>query len=175
MSSSAKNLSDFSHTEIPSAEGLRIAIVTAQWNLPITGVLQQGAIDLLRKQGISTENLVEYAVPGSFELVNGARLALIDSKLDAVICIGCVVKGDTPHFEYICSGVTQGLAALNAMQDVPVIFGVLTTLNEQQALDRAGGIHGNKGEEAAVTALQMAHLRKKILNRSNKSGIGFQK
>lgn len=173
MSSSGKNLSDFSHTEIPSAEGLSFAIIAAEWNHEITKALTEGAITLLKKYGAREADIKLELVPGSFELIQGANLAVRYSKVDAVICIGCVIKGDTPHFEYICEGVTQGIALLNTYADVPVVYGVLTVLDEQQALERTGGKHGNKGEEAAVTAIKMAHLRKAFRGENTKKGIGF--
>jgi len=158
MATQLKNLSDFSHTDIPSAAPFRFGIATAQWNADITGVLYQGAYDLLIKQGAKPENIISVAVPGSFELTTGADLLLAKQNLDAVICLGCVIKGDTPHFEYICSAVAHGITNVGIKHNKPAIFGVLTTNNEEQARERAGGRHGNKGEEAAATAILMADL-----------------
>lgn len=162
MATHLKNLSDFSHTTIPSASGFRIGIVTAQWNAEITGALYKGAYDLLIKQGADPENIISILVPGSYELIAGAGILLSKQKLDAVICLGCVIQGETPHFDYICNGVANGIANVSIKHGKPVIFGVLTTLNQQQALDRAGGKHGNKGDEAAATAILMVELEKNL-------------
>lgn len=149
-------------TELPSARGLRFAIVVADWNSHITHALLEGAVETLRRQ--SAEEVLVMHVPGTFELVN-ASARLIDqgeegNLYDAIIAIGCVVRGDTPHFDYICQGVTAGLSSLNATRSrfgyfVPVIFGVLTTNTMEQAEERAGGRLGNKGAEAAETAIRM--------------------
>ena len=162
MATHLKNLSDFSHTTIPSAAGFRIGIVTAQWNADVTGALYKGAYDLLIKQGADPENIVSVLVPGSYELISGADILLSKQKLDAVICLGCVIQGETPHFDYICNGVANGIANVSIKHGKPVIFGVLTTLNQEQALDRAGGKHGNKGDEAAATAILMVELEKNL-------------
>ncbi len=139
----------------------RIAIVKAAWNTDITGALTNGALVILNASGVLPENIILLDVPGSFELPLGASHALNTLKADAVICIGCLVKGDTPHFEFISESVSHGLMRLNLDSGKPVIFGVITTLTQQQALDRAGGILGNKGEEAAYSALQMLALTHK--------------
>jgi len=164
MSSSLQNLSSKQHSEIKDADQFRIGIAVAEWNEHITQPLLQACIETLQNNGVTKQNVITISVPGSFELITAARILLDSSKLDTIICIGCVIKGDTPHFEYVCNGVTNGIAQLNAMQQVPVIFGVLTVNNEQQAIDRCGGIHGNKGHEAAYTALKMASIRKQLLN-----------
>ena len=143
------------HSEVPSAEGLRVAIAVAEWNSNITEPLYLGAVEVLRRQGAA--EICTMRVPGAFELIN-ASARLKAEGYDAIIAIGCVVRGDTPHFDYICQGVTQGLALLNAEtkpSTTPVIFGVLTTETMEQAEDRAGGKLGNKGAEAAETALKM--------------------
>ena len=158
MATQFKNLSDFSHTSIPSASSYRFGIVTAQWNAEITGALYQGAYDLLIRQGANPDNITSVLVPGSFELVAGADMLLSKQSFDAIICLGCVIQGETPHFDYICNAVGNGIANVSIKHNKPVIFGVLTTLNQQQALDRAGGKHGNKGDEAAATAILMADL-----------------
>ena len=137
----------------------RICIVKATWNDEITGALTNGALDVLKAAGMLQDNITVLDVPGSYELPLGAYHAINSLKADAVICIGCLVKGDTPHFEFISEAVSHGLMRLNLDSGVPVIFGVITTLTQQQALDRAGGILGNKGEEAAFSALQMLALR----------------
>src|SRR6195952_5301462 len=158
MSSQHKNLSDFSGNEIPSAAGYRFGIVVAEWNAEITNALYQGAYENLIKYGASAENIFTYAVPGSFELTSGADLLLKKGNLDAVIVLGCVIQGETRHFDFICNAVANGVSNVSIKYSKPVIFGVLTTDNQQQAIDRSGGIHGNKGVEAAVTAIKMADL-----------------
>jgi 6,7-dimethyl-8-ribityllumazine synthase len=160
MSSSHKNLSDFSHIEIKSAKDLKFAIVVSQWNAEITGALLNGAIDGVLKNGGSEDNIEILEVPGSYELISGADIALRNKNFDAVICLGCVIQGETRHFDFICNAVANGISNVAIKYNKPVIFGVLTTDNVQQAVDRAGGKHGNKGEEAAITAIQMAHISK---------------
>lgn len=162
MATQLKSLSDFSHTTIPSAAPFRFAIVTAQWNAEITGALYNGAYEFLVKQGASEENILSVTVPGSFELTSGADMVLNNKEVDAVICLGCVIQGETPHFDYICSAVAHGVTNVGIKHNIPVIFGVLTTLNLEQAQERAGGKHGNKGEEAAATAILMAGLQKDL-------------
>lgn len=135
------------------------AIFTADWNPEVTHALREGAIETLRKAGVDDRHIFAYSVPGTVELVNAAAMALKHmTDLQAVIIIGCVIRGDTPHFDYVCRIVAEGTALLNARGNAPVIFGVLTTENQQQALDRAGGKLGNKGAEAAVAAIEMANL-----------------
>ena len=135
----------------------RIGIVVAEWNDGITESLYSSAVDALLSRGISKENIVRKNVPGSFELSLGAQRMASDSY-DVVICLGCIVQGETRHFEFICQSVVQGLKDVALKFNKPVIFGVLTTDTYQQALDRAGGKHGNKGEEVALTALKMIQL-----------------
>lgn len=157
MASHLKNLSDFSHTTIPNGNAFKIAIVVAEWNAKITGALYEGALQTLLKHGVKGENIITIAVPGSFELTSAAEILLNrKSNLDAVICLGCVIQGDTKHFDFICNAVANGITNVGIKYSKPVIFGVLTTNDEQQAIDRAGGKHGNKGDEAAITALKMA-------------------
>ena len=157
MASHLKNLSDFSHTTIPNGSAFKIAIVVAEWNAKITGALYEGALQTLLKHGVKEENIITAAVPGSFELTAAAEILLTKQpNLDAVICLGCVIQGDTKHFDFICDAVANGITNVGIKHSKPVIFGVLTTNDEQQALDRAGGRHGNKGDEAAITALKMA-------------------
>lgn len=159
MASHLKNLSDFSHTTIPSGENFKIAIVVAEWNAKITGALYQGAYDTLIKHGVKEYNILSLPVPGSFELSGAAEIVLHkNASVDAVICLGCVIQGDTKHFDFICEAVANGITNVGIKYSKPVIFGVLTTNDEQQAIDRAGGKHGNKGDEAAITALKMAHF-----------------
>ena len=153
--STIDHIQSLHHSPVPSGEGLHIGIAVAEWNNNITEPLLEGALEVLRKQEV--KKITVFRVPGAFELVN-ASARLLNDGVDAVIAIGCVVRGDTPHFDYICQGVTQGLALLNAEtkpSTAPVIFGVLTTETMAQAEDRAGGKLGNKGAEAAETALKM--------------------
>ncbi|MFT6850296.1 MAG: 6,7-dimethyl-8-ribityllumazine synthase [Sphingobacteriales bacterium] len=163
MASSLKSLSDFSHTTIPSGTGMRVAIIVAEWNSEVTGKLLKGAYDLLTRQGVQETDILVYPVPGSYELIGGATMVAESASVDAVICLGCVIQGETPHFDFICQGVANGLGNLNIKFNMPFIFGVLTTLNQEQALDRSGGKHGNKGEEAAVTALKMMEMQNHLL------------
>jgi 6,7-dimethyl-8-ribityllumazine synthase len=157
-----KNLSVYDKTKLPNAEAYRFGIVVSQWNEQVTHGLQKGAIEALLDLGATSENIHNFEVPGSFELIYGANQLCKTGKYDAVIVIGCVIRGETAHFDYVCQGVTQGIKDLNAQQDTPVIFCVLTDENEQQSLDRSGGKHGNKGTEAGVTAVVMADFRKKV-------------
>ena len=158
MATQLKNLSDFSGTTIPSAAPYSFAILVAEWNVEITGALYNGAYESLLTHGALADNVATYWVPGSFELTSAADMVLKTGKADAVICLGCVIQGETRHFDFICDAVANGLSNVAIKYSKPVIFGVLTTDNQQQAVDRAGGKHGNKGEEAAVTAIKMAHL-----------------
>jgi len=162
MASSLKNLSDHDPSTIPDGKERKIGIVVSEWNEQITAALLEGALNTLKEQGVRKEAIHIKTVPGSFELTYGARVLAEQFSPDAVICLGCVIQGETRHFDYICQGVSQGITELNLDYDIPFIFGVLTTDNLQQALDRAGGKHGNKGVEAAVTALKMAALRKAV-------------
>jgi len=157
-----KNLSVYDKTKLPSAEAFRFGIVVSQWNSHITHGLQKGAIETLIDLGALESNIECFEVPGSFELIYGAQKLCKSNQYDAVIVIGCVIRGETAHFDYVCQGVTQGIKDLNASQDTPVIFCVLTDDNEQQSIDRSGGKHGNKGTEAGVTAVVMADFRRKF-------------
>ena len=155
------DLSKYDANQLPNADVLgrqRYAIIVADWNSQITYAMAQGAIDTLIKHGVQEENIDVLHVPGTVELTYGAARIMREERIDAIIVIGCVIQGDTPHFDYVCQSVTQGVAALNAQGKVPVIFSVLTVLNEQQALDRCGGRLGNKGIEGAYTAIRMANL-----------------
>ena len=159
MSTKLKNLSDFSHTTIPNGEGYKIAIAVAEWNSEVTGALYKGAFDTLIENGVLEADITSIAVPGSFELSSAADILLNKrNDLDAVICLGCVIQGDTKHFDFICNAVANGITQVSIKYNKPVIFGVLTTNDMQQALERAGGKLGNKGDEAAITALKMAHF-----------------
>jgi 6,7-dimethyl-8-ribityllumazine synthase len=159
MATANKNLSNYDKNTIPSAKKFRFGIVVSEWNPAITEGLFSGAESALLDCGALPENILRWDVPGSFELVYGAKKIIETENLDAVIVIGCVIKGETMHFEFVCEGVTQGVKDLNIKYDIPVIFCLLTDNNEQQSIDRSGGIHGNKGTEAAIAALKMAHLR----------------
>lgn len=159
MATSLKNLSDYNPQTVPSAANMKFAILVSEWNETITEALAKGAMETLLRHGAKEENILKKYVPGSFELTAGSRMIAEHTDVDAVICLGCVIKGDTPHFDYVCQGVTQGITELNLQYDIPFIFGLLTTDNQQQALDRAGGIHGNKGDEGAITAIKMVKLQ----------------
>ena len=154
-----KDLSAYNINSVPSAENMKFGIVVAEWNWEITSALAQGAVDTLRKHGAPEENISIKYVPGTFELPLGGQFFAELDNVDAVILLGCVIQGETRHFDYICEGVTQGTKDLNLKYNKPFIFGVLTTNDEQQALDRAGGKLGNKGDEAAVTAIKMLALK----------------
>lgn len=159
MATQLKNLSDFSHTTVPDGSNYKFAIAVAEWNAEITGSLYNGALETLTKHGVKTENIISIAVPGSFELTAAADLLLKKHEdLDGVICLGCVIQGETKHFDFICDAVANGVTNVSIKYSKPVIFGVLTTNDQQQAVDRAGGKHGNKGDEAAITALKMAQV-----------------
>jgi 6,7-dimethyl-8-ribityllumazine synthase len=162
MATQLKNLSDFSNTTVPPAAGFRFGIAVAEWNSEITGALYKGAYQSLIANGAREDDIITYTVPGSFELTSGADLLLRNLKLDAVICLGCVIQGETKHFDFICNAVANGISNVALKYSKPVIFGVLTTDNQQQAVDRAGGKHGNKGDEAAITAIKMADMAKKL-------------
>lgn len=160
MSSIHKNLSDFSHINIKSAKDFKFAIIVSQWNAEVTGALLNGAVDGLLKNGASENDIQIIEVPGSYELVSGADMVLRNKDFDAIICLGCVIQGETRHFDFICDAVANGISNVSIKHNKPVVFGVLTTDTIQQALERSGGKHGNKGEEAAITAIQMAHINK---------------
>ncbi len=142
-------------------ETFRCDIVTASWNPQVTHALRDGAITTLLAAGVKEENIRNYEVPGTVELINAAGV-LVKRHPDAVIIIGCVIRGDTPHFDYVCMQAAQGASIINARGETPLIFGVLTVDNLQQALDRAGGTFGNKGSEAAVAAIEMANFHAQI-------------
>lgn len=159
MSSAQKNLSEFEGSKIPNASNYTFAIVWSEWNYEITHQLKEGAVQFLIQHGAKAENILINSVPGSFELTLGAQYFLEHTEADAVITIGCVIQGETRHFDFICNAIANGITQLNINYSVPVIFGVLTPNTTQQAIDRAGGKHGNKGEEAAATAIKMLALR----------------
>lgn len=156
MATALHHLSDYDPTKVPDASNMCIGIVVSEWNPEITGALLDGAVKTLEKHGCLPENIHVKTVPGSFELVYGAQQMTKNDGFDAVIVLGSVIRGETPHFDYICEGVTYGIASLNANQNIPVIYGLLTTDNLEQAQDRSGGKFGNKGDECAVDAIKMA-------------------
>ena len=156
MATALHNLSDYDTQSVPDASNMCFGIVVAEWNKEVTGALLKGAVDTLEKHGALPENIHVKTVPGSFELIYGARQMSLNGNYDAVIILGCVIRGETPHFDYICQGVTYGIARLNTTSEIPIIFGLLTTENLQQAQDRSGGRLGNKGDECAVDAIKMA-------------------
>lgn len=162
MATCLHNLSDYDLTAVPDAQGMHFGIVVSEWNNSITGALLEGAVATLTRHGAAREDITVLTVPGSFELVFGASRMVKSGHFDAVIAIGCVIRGDTPHFDYICQGATQGLALLNTEGKVPVVYGLLTCNELQQAKDRAGGYLGNKGDECAVTAIKMVDYARKI-------------
>ena len=170
MSSKNQNLSKVPHT-IPSGEGLKFGIVVSDWNHKITHSLYNACYNTLTENKTNPENIRTIHVPGTFELPVGAKILLEHKNYDAVICLGCVIKGETKHDEYINSAVANGLVNLGVLSGKPVIFGVLTPNTEEQATDRAGGKYGNKGIEAAHTALKMANLKHEL--KTQKSRIGF--
>ncbi len=155
MATSNKNLSTYSNKNIVDISTRKFGIVVSEWNAEVTEALYSGAVQTLIANGALRKNIITKHVPGSFELTLGAQWLAGQKSIDAVICLGCVIQGETPHFDYICQAVAHGITNVGLKFDKPVIFGVLTTLNHQQAIDRAGGKHGNKGDEAAATAIKM--------------------
>lgn len=162
MATANKNLSEYNKELLPNAKEFKVGVVVSEWNDQVTNGLFTGVKDAMLDCGLEEENLIRWDVPGSFELIYGAR-KMIETfeELDVVIVIGCVVKGETMHFDFVCEGVTHGIKDLNLMADIPVIFCVLTDNNIEQSIARSGGVHGNKGTEAAVAALKMIALNKK--------------
>ena len=158
MATENKNLSNYDKNTIPNVKDFRFGIVVSEWNDDVTEGLFKGAFDTLVDCGALSENIVRWNVPGSFELIFGAKKMHEQGEVDVVIVIGSLIKGETMHFEYVCEGVTQGIKDLNLMYDVPTIFCLLTDNNKQQSLDRSGGKHGNKGVEAAIAAIKMVTL-----------------
>ena len=156
MATALHNLSNYDPNKVPDASNMCFGIVVSEWNPEITGALLNGAVCTLEKHGALPENIHIKTVPGSFELVYGAHQMTLNDGYDAIIILGSVIRGETPHFDYICQGVTQGIAQLNATSQIPVIYGLLTTNDLRQAQDRAGGRLGNKGNECAVVAIKMA-------------------
>jgi len=159
MATSEHNLSHYDPAEVPNGAGLRFALVVSEWNRDVTDALRAGANETLLKHGVTPTDIVEVWVPGSFELASGAQFLLEKGGLDGVICLGSVVRGETPHFDFVCQGATQGIMNVGLKFSVPVIFGLLTDDTLQQAKDRSGGKHGNKGVDCAVALLKMAALK----------------
>jgi 6,7-dimethyl-8-ribityllumazine synthase len=170
MASALHNLSEYNEADLPSAEEMHFGIIVADWNADVTHALYQGCYDTLIKHGAQPERIHTLQVPGTFELPVAARILHGQQKTDALVCIGCVIKGETKHDEYISNAVATGLIQLGLALSKPVIFGVLTPNTQEQALERAGGKHGNKGVEAAVTAIRMVDLQK---GTKKKRVIGF--
>lgn len=160
MATANHNLSNYDKNTIPNAKDFRFGIVVSEWNDSVTNGLYKGALDALLDCGALPENIIKWDVPGSFELIYGSK-KMIAQNVDAVIAIGCVIQGETKHFDFVCDGVTQGIKDLNLTTDTPVIFCVLTDNTMQQSIDRSGGKHGNKGTEAAIAAIKMADLNLK--------------
>lgn len=154
---------NYQYIDLQDAQELKIAVVVSEWNNEITDNLKNAAVSTLLNHNLKETNIIVKYVPGSFELPLGAKLFIENTDVDAVICLGCVIQGETRHFDFVCQGVTQGIMELNIKTGIPVIFGVLTTNNQIQAKDRAGGILGNKGEEAAIAALKMIKLKNEVI------------
>jgi 6,7-dimethyl-8-ribityllumazine synthase len=162
--SKGHDLSEIRYTAGQTHQSDQVAIIVSKWNTEITEALYEGALAVLHAAGVAEENILRLDVPGSYELTSAGHLAFVHHpELDGVICLGCVIQGETRHFEFICQAVSQGITQLSLQHDKPAIFGVLTPDNQQQALDRAGGKYGNKGEEAAVALLEMIDLRRSML------------
>lgn len=156
MATALHHLSDYDLTKVPDASNMCFGIVVSEWNPEITGAMLDGAVNTLERHGALSENIHVKTVPGSFELVYGAHQMVLRGGYDAIIIIGSVIRGETPHFDYICQGVSYGIARLNTISEIPVVFGLLTTDTLEQAKARSGGAYGNKGDECAVVAIKMA-------------------
>ena len=166
------NLSDYKPLKIDDAGSFRIGIVVSEWNDFVTHNLRDGALEVLKTEGVKDENIKIFSVPGAFELNYASMQLCKERKFDAVIAIGCVIRGETPHFDYVCSAVSQGIKDCNILTDVPTIFCLLTDDNNEQSIARSGGSLGNKGVEAAVTALQMIDFKKKLSEKKGSIGFG---
>ena len=162
MATKNKNLSDYKPEQVPSAKKMIFGIVVSDWNPDVTHALLNGAYKTLVEHGAKEDNILVKHVPGSFELTLGAQFMAEYADLDAVICLGCVIQGETRHFDFICQSVTHGITELNMNYNIPFVFGLLTTNTMDQATARSGGKHGNKGVEAAITAIKMAALQKEM-------------
>lgn len=162
MATAGKNLSNYNKNSLPDAKGFSFGIVVSEWNDDITENLFKGAYNALIDNGVNPENITRWNVPGSFELIYGCKKMQDTQKPDAVIAIGSVIQGETKHFDFVCHSVSQGIKDLNIQSDIPVVFCVLTDNIKQQAIDRSGGKHGNKGTEAAIVAIKMADLKRQF-------------
>ena len=158
MSTELKNLSSYNKDEVPSGKDGLFGIVVSEWNTQITSALLEGAVNTLLEYEVEEKDIYIQYVPGSFELPFGAATLLDKKRFNAVICLGCVIQGETRHFDFICDAVANGIMQVSLKKEIPVIFGLLTTNTLEQAQERSGGKHGNKGIEAAITALKMADL-----------------
>ncbi len=156
MATALHKLSEEELAKVPDASNMCFGIVVSEWNSDITQALLKGAVDTLEKYGTLPENIHVKTVPGSFELVYGAHQMTLNGGYDAIIILGSVIRGETPHFDYICQGVTYGISSLNAKSEIPVVYGLLTTDTLEQAQERSGGKFGNKGSECAIVAIKMA-------------------
>lgn len=170
MASKNKNLSAFDRP-VPAADEMSFGIVVSEWNTPITSALLKGAITTLRTAGCPEDQITIKWVPGTFELPMGAQWFAELTDVDAVIALGCVIQGETRHFDYVCQGVTSGIQQMQLSWNMPIAFGVLTTNDMQQAIDRAGGQHGNKGDEAAATAIKMVALQREMELEDGNTGL----
>lgn len=155
MATSLKSLSAHSSKNIQDISGKTFGVIVSEWNEDVTEALYSGAYQTLLENGAKKENIIRKNVPGSFELTLAAQWLAQEESIDAVICLGCVIQGETKHFDFICDAVAHGITNVALKYNKPVIFGVLTPNSQQQAMDRAGGKHGNKGDEAAITAVKM--------------------
>ena len=162
MATATNNLSDYDINTVPNASKMAFGIVVSEWNEKITKGLLEGAFTTLLKHGAVEKNIAVQFVPGAFELPLGAQTLLEKTYVDAVICLGSVIQGETKHFDFVCQSAALGIKDVALKYNKPVIFGVLTDNNEQQAIDRSGGKHGNKGDEAAITAIKMVDFQKGI-------------
>ena len=164
MATAENNLSDYDFSSVPDASNMHFGIVVSEWNDKITTGLLNGAVATLIKHGAKKENIRVEFVPGSYELPFAAQLMLENLAVESVICLGCVIQGETKHFDFVCQGISQGVKDVSLKYNAPVIFGVLTDNTVQQSIDRSGGKHGNKGDEAAVTAIKMIALKQNLAN-----------
>jgi 6,7-dimethyl-8-ribityllumazine synthase len=162
MATVNNNLSEYDISSVPNASKMVFGIVVSEWNEKITKGLLDGAYTTLLKHGASENNITVQFIPGAFELPLGAQIMLDKLAVDAVICLGSVIQGETKHFDFVCEGAAIGIKDVSLKYNKPVIFGVLTDNNLQQAIDRSGGKHGNKGDEAAITAIKMVHFQKSL-------------
>lgn len=162
MATAGNNLSDYDFSKVPNGSDMAIGLVVSEWNEQITTGLLKGAHQTLLAHGVKEENIHLHFVPGAYELPLAAQFLLENKPVDAVICLGCVIQGETKHFDFVCEGVAHGIKDVSLKYNAPVIFGVLTDNTLQQSIDRSGGKHGNKGDEAAITALKMVALKNRI-------------